>query len=246
VPSDRGVASGSPAGPHILALDTTGSACSVAVSAADTLLSVCSQAMLHRQAEALLPMVDAAMRAAAMPVSALDLVAATVGPGSFTGIRVGLAAARGIAFATGLPLVGVTGFEATAACVSRARNADTHHLLVALESRRAEIYVQLFALDEPLGEPAAVLPEALAGWIAARCRALPLLAAGDAAHRAAVALAGRPLMTVSEDLTPVAVGVMRRALSRWRPGERPQRTAPLYLRLPDVTLPRTHAGTGGS
>jgi tRNA threonylcarbamoyladenosine biosynthesis protein TsaB len=202
--------------------------------------------MLHRQAEVLLPMVDAAMRDAAMPVSALDLVAATVGPGSFTGIRVGLAAARGIALAAGLPLVGITGFEAVAACTSRDRSAGGPLLLVALESRRAELYVQLFGPDGPLGEPAAVLPEALAAWIAARCRPVPLLAAGDATHRAAAALAGRPETTVSEDRTPVAVGVMQQALNRWRLGERHWRAAPLYLRLPDVTLPPGRAGAGGS
>ena len=202
--------------------------------------------MLRGQAEALLPMVDAAMREATMPVAALDLVAATVGPGSFTGIRVGLAAAQGIALAAALPLVGVTGFEAVAACVDRGRGDDSWLLLTALESRRAELYVQVFALDRAVGGPAAVMPETLSEWIEASCRALPLLIAGDAAQRAAAALAGRPRTTVSEDQTAAAVGVARAALRRWREGTGFDRSEPLYLRPPDVTLPRRPAGAGGS
>jgi tRNA threonylcarbamoyladenosine biosynthesis protein TsaB len=216
------------------------------VTAADTLLAVQSRAMPRGQAEALLPMVDAVMREAAMPVAALDLVAATVGPGSFTGIRVGLAAAQGIALAETLPLVGVTGFEAVAACVDRGCDDDSRLLLTALESRRAELYVQVFALDQAVGEPAAVTPEALRAWIEACCPALPLLIAGDAAQRAAAALAGRPRTTVSADRTAAAVGVARSALRRWREGTGFGRNEPLYLRPPDVTLPRRPAGAGGS
>ncbi len=96
-------------------------------------------------------MVDAVMREAAISVAALDLVAATVGPGSFTGIRVGLAAAQGVALGAALPLLGVTGFEAVAAAVDRGHGDDGPLLLVALESRRAEFYLQVFGLDRPVG-----------------------------------------------------------------------------------------------
>jgi tRNA threonylcarbamoyladenosine biosynthesis protein TsaB len=239
VPSElRRAAPVSASGPYILALDAAGSACSVAVAAADTLLSVRSRPIATGQAEALLPMVDAAMQEAALPVSALDLVAATVGPGSFTGVRVGLAAARGIALAAALPLLGITGFEAVSACLDGKRGACGALLLAALESRRAELYVQLFGSDRPLGEPAAILPDALADWVAAGCGALPLVVAGDAVQRAVAALGARPRTTASEDGTAAVVGVAREALKRWRRGERHGRVAPLYLRAPDVTLPR--------
>jgi tRNA threonylcarbamoyladenosine biosynthesis protein TsaB len=189
-------------------------------------------------------MVDAAMREAAIPVASLDLVAATVGPGSFTGIRVGLAAAQGIALAAALPLVGVTGFEAIAACIDRGRGDDGRLLLTALESRRAELYVQVFGSNRAIGEPDAVMPEALPAWIEASCRGLPLLVAGDAAQRSAAALAGRPRTTISEDRTAVAIGVARAALRCWREGTGFGRSEPLYLRPPDVTLPRRPAAGG--
>jgi tRNA threonylcarbamoyladenosine biosynthesis protein TsaB len=202
--------------------------------------------MPRGQAEALLPMVDAVMREAAMPVASLDLVAATVGPGSFTGIRVGLAAAQGIALAAALPLVGVTGFEAVAGCLDRGRDDDRRLLLAALESRRAELYVHVFDWDRAVGEPAAVTPEALCAWIETRCGTRPLLIAGDAAQRAAAALAGRPRTTVSAGWTAAAVGVARSVLRRWREGAGFGRSEPFYLRPPDVTLPRRAADAGGS
>ncbi|MGH7060912.1 MAG: tRNA (adenosine(37)-N6)-threonylcarbamoyltransferase complex dimerization subunit type 1 TsaB, partial [Stellaceae bacterium] len=148
--------------PLVLAIDTAGAACSVAVGRGDGLLGTEELAMAHGQAEALLPMVDRVMRAVPLQPAALDIVAATVGPGSFTGIRVGLAAARGIALACGAPLVGVSAFAATAGAVASDRRAGCDFLLrdvllIALESRRADLFVQLFdpAL-RPLSEPIAL------------------------------------------------------------------------------------------
>jgi tRNA threonylcarbamoyladenosine biosynthesis protein TsaB len=196
--------------------------------------------MERGHAEALLPMVDAAMREAALEVAALDLVAATVGPGSFTGIRVGLAAAQGIALAAALPLLGITGFEAVAA--SHAFDGDNPLLLVALESRRAELYLQVFEHDRPLTPPAAVLPAAVAAWAGAVCGRQPLAIAGDAAARAAASFAGRPRVTVLPEPTAVALGVARQALRRWRQGDRGGRVEPLYLRPADVTRPAGNPG----
>ncbi len=191
--------------------------------------------MMHGQAEALLPLVDEAMRASGLTVAALDLVAVTTGPGSFTGIRVGLAAARGIALAANLPLLGVTGFEAAAAGAAAAM--DGRCLVVALESRRADLYVQLFdGHRNSLCEPVAVLPEALAALAEDEVAAgQPLALAGDAAGRAMEALAGRPGVRILTDLPPPAVGVARAALRRWRNGEHAGRATPLYLRAPDAT-----------
>jgi tRNA threonylcarbamoyladenosine biosynthesis protein TsaB len=208
------------------------------VTAAESLLALRTREAWHGQAEALLPMVDAAMREAALPVSALDFVAATVGPGSFTGIRAGLAAAQGIAVASRLPLIGVTGFAAVAAIGGAEGGDDGRFLLVAIESRRTELFVQALLGGRPVGEPEAVPPEALGEWIARRCGEGHIVVAGDAAHRAAAILAGRPRTDFAEPRTAIAVGVARAALARWRRGERGGAAQPLYLRSPDVTLPR--------
>jgi tRNA threonylcarbamoyladenosine biosynthesis protein TsaB len=208
------------------------------VTAAENLLALRTRDAWHGQAEALLPMVDAAMREAALPVSALDLVAATVGPGSFTGIRAGLAAAQGIALAARLPLVGVTGFAAIAAIDGDEGGEDGRFLLVAIESRRPELFVQILLRGRPVCEPEAVPPEALGQWITDRCGEGPVVVAGDAARRAAAILANRPRTDASEEPTAIAVGVAAAALAHWRRGERGGAARPLYLRAPDVTLPR--------
>jgi len=206
----------------------------VAIAAGDSVIRVGCRAMLHGQAEALLPMVDHAMREARLAASALDVIAVTTGPGSFTGIRVGLAAARGIALALNVPLFGVTSFEAGA--VACEAGPVESFLLVALDSRRADLYIQLFdPARDALGKPAAVLPEALAEIVTAAIGSR-LAVTGDAATRAAAALAARDCASVIADGEPFAVGALRAALRRWRRGERGGAARPLYLRPPDVTL----------
>lgn len=223
--------------PLTLALDSAGSACSVVVAAGDRILADDHVESMHGQAERLLPMVDAAMRRAGFAAAALDVVAATVGPGSFTGIRVGLAAARGIALAVGAQLIGVTSFEAVAAGARRPNRDRPGFLLVALESRREDIYVQFFdGQGAPVGEPAATMPAALREAVDAVIGAEPLLIAGAAAHRAGLVLSDRPDTTALTSPSPSAGGVLRAALRRLGSGEQSDAARPLYLRPPDVTL----------
>ena len=163
----------------------------------------------------------------------------TVGPGSFTGIRVGLAAARGIALATGARLLGVTSFDAVAVQASPRDGSETRFLLVALESRREDLYVQFFdPLGDPLREPAAIMPALFRDAVAATIGANQLLIAGDAAQRAATALADRPDTAILEGSAPGAVGTLQAGLRMLRLGKAADAPRPLYLRPPDVTLPQ--------
>src|SRR5438552_18511098 len=144
--------------PVILAIETAGSRCSVALARGGRLLAAQSQPLRHGHAEALLPMIDRVMTEAGVSPQRLDAIAAATGPGGFTGIRVGLAAAHGIALATGARLVGVTSFAAVAEALRRGAPlaaGSGPHLLVALDSRRDDLYVQLFAPDmrTPLAPP---------------------------------------------------------------------------------------------
>src|SRR5205823_7277684 len=135
--------------------------CSAAVARGDCILATASQTQRHAHGEVLMSMLDRVMAEAGLSPRQLDIIAAAIGPGGFTGIRVGLAAAQGIALATGARLIGVTGFAAVAQVLRRAACATTGpNLLVALDSRRDDLYVQLFAPDlaTPLAGPRAVLP----------------------------------------------------------------------------------------
>jgi tRNA threonylcarbamoyladenosine biosynthesis protein TsaB len=246
--------------PLLLAIETAGSGCSAAIlRGAETLAAEC-RSLRHGHAEALLPMVDRVARAAGIEAGALDVVAAATGPGGFTGIRTGLAAAQGIALASGARLIGVTRFAAVAAA-SRARDPDWRSvagsragddgarvLLVALDSRRADLYVQLFAGDcaTPLAEPASVLPDRLDPYVAGLIGDAALLVAGDLAELAAEALGrargealgpDRPVGTIS-DSAPDALGVATAALFLAEAGAAVAPVRPFYLRPPDVTLPK--------
>jgi len=224
--------------PVVLALDSAGLACSVVVATGDTVLGAERLQTVHGQAERLLPMVDAVMRKARLSASALDVIGTTIGPGSFTGVRVGLAAAHGIALATRARLIGVTGFEAVAASVA----APTHgrgsgFLLIALESRREDLYIQLFDhILGPVREPTTIMPAALDEVLYDFIGSAPLLVAGDAAQRAAKALSRRPNTKVAEGSAPDAAGVLQAVLRCWRTGEQAVKPLPLYLRPPDVTF----------
>jgi len=198
-----------------------------------------SRALRHGHAEALFPMIERVMEAAGLMPTQLDAVAAAIGPGGFTGIRVGLAAAHGIAIAVGARLVGISSFAAVAARSADIGDGSCESLLVALDSRRADLYVQLFKRDRaaPLGAPQALLPEQLGDYVE-RLAAGRLLIAGDAAAAAAAALGGRVRCTVALDTAPNAQGVAAAALAQLRSGAAADPVRPFYLRPPDVTLPK--------
>ena len=226
---------GVPRDPVVLALDSAGLGCSVVVASGETVLGAQSDTAMHGQAEILLPMVDSVMRGAGLPASALDIIGVTVGPGSFTGIRIGLAAARGIALATGARLVGVTGFEAVAAGLARS-SLGVGFILIALESRRADLYVQLFDHAHiALEDPTATMPAALNERLTRIIGSAPLLVAGDAVQRAASTLSQRPDTLVAAGSAPDAAGVLRAVLRRPLPAQS-AKPVPLYLRPPDVSF----------
>src|SRR3569833_895579 len=101
----------------IVAIDTALDACSVAVLDTETAELLAQEQLLMKRghAEALMPMIARVMQSASLAFTSLDRIAVTVGPGSFTGLRVGISAARGLAVATGKPAIGLTALAAFAA-----------------------------------------------------------------------------------------------------------------------------------
>ncbi len=211
----------------VLAFDCSGASCSAAVLVDDEPQAQRFVTMERGHAEALLPMIDAVLREAKLSPAALDLLAVTVGPGSFTGLRIGLAAARGLALAGGIAALGVTSFDAVLAA-----EADDVPLIVALESRRAELFLQRRDRDDV--RLPALVPQAQWAEIvpSGRC-----CLAGDGAPRLATALGRGDVTVLPGHGRPDPVALARIAAARWQAGTRAP-LLPLYLRAPDTTTPR--------
>jgi tRNA threonylcarbamoyladenosine biosynthesis protein TsaB len=185
------------------------------------------------QADRLIELIDGVLRDAGLDYGGIDVIAVNCGPGSFTGIRAGVAAARGLALATGRPVVAVNSLEVVAAVLGP-QSAGT--IVAALDARRGQVYLQMFDHElVALGEPRAAVPESvrLAGLQA------PIRLAGSGAPLVRAALPDE--VTVLQESVPTdALGVARRAIARLAAGERPVLGAtvkPLYLRPPDARLP---------
>ena len=228
----------------LLAIETAGSLCSAAVVQDGRVLAVDRRPLRHGHAEAVMPMVRDVVARAGLRPSGLAAIAASVGPGGFTGIRVGLAAALGIAVAARIRSVGVTSFAAVAAKLPPGAVGQGGKLLVALDSRRAELYVQLFGDDaqNPLTSPASVPPHELAKHIRATVGETRLVIAGDAAALAAAALHDWRAASVAPASAPDALGVAAAAQRALRSGAAEMPLRPLYIRSPDVTLPKLGPG----
>src|SRR2546421_8662859 len=131
----------------ILSIDTALDACAAAVldTSAGGVIALESQAMKRGHAEALMPVIARVIKQSGVGFEALDRIAATTGPGSFTGLRVGLSAARGIALAAGKPVVGVTTLTAYAAPVV-SENGE-HPIIAAIDARHDHVYFQAVSGD---------------------------------------------------------------------------------------------------
>jgi tRNA threonylcarbamoyladenosine biosynthesis protein TsaB len=167
----------------VLAIDTALEACSAAIfdSADASIIASDSQIMARGHAEALMPILAAVMKQASISYSRLERIAVTVGPGSFTGLRVGIAAARGLALATHKPAIGITTLQALAAPYI---DADpTTPVAAAIDGRHRHVYFQLFGTG---------------GRVLLSPRMVPLAEAAHAAAGASARLVGSGAKLLAE------------------------------------------------
>ena len=218
----------------ILAIDTALDACAAGVldTGAGKLIAQESLAMKRGHAEALMPLIARVMKQSGVAFAALDRIAVTTGPGSFTGLRVGLSAARGIALAANKPVVGLTTLTAYAAPVV-SQDAE-QPVISAIDARHDQVYFQVVSGDgSSLIRPrVAPIEEALG---ASRFGAPHLV--GNAARILAdrwPAHAPPPFKVDPQPAPDIAwVAWLGAAVS---PNTAPAR--PYYLRAPDAKLPK--------
>lgn len=219
----------------VLAIDTSTAACSAALWQDGAIRARRYEVLGRGHAENLMAMIDAVNREAGVAPDELTLVAVTTGPGAFTGIRLGLATARGLALALGIPCAGFTTTETMAAAV-RAEPGEA--IVAALDSKRGDFYVQVFDGEgQALSAVEVASADGLADVVA---RAVPAGAgcvlAGDVQEDAAMIIESTGLkVRTSEVLTPDAGVLAGLAAGRNEAGAAPARPAPLYLRPADAT-----------
>jgi len=211
---------------RVLSVDTCLAASSVAVIEDGRTLAARSEPMTRGHQERIAPLAKEIAGEAGIAFSALDRIAVTVGPGSFTGLRVGLSFAKGLAQALGIPCVGVNSLEALAASVEA-----KGFVAAVLDAKMGQVYLQVFD-----GGKALMAPDALD--------------IGSATARLAELWSGGPATLVGtgagllEGVLPEAVridlavadpaAIARLAAARPAPTHSPR---PLYLRAPHATMP---------
>lgn len=234
---------------RVLALETSSSNGSIALvevnddPLAAELVASATARVSNAHGESLLPLVESVLRSARVELSAIDLLAVGVGPGSFTGTRIAVATAKGIAIASDKPLRGVDAFAALAI------DAGTDlPLAVAIDARKSEVFVSAVrvvdGLPVRLVEPAHLRPEHafahVAGYVGET-----FVAVGDGAALVPELVPARRPRVGREVPTAFAVGALAGVLQRRQPVNEVDVLEPLYVRPPDVTMPTRTPGLRG-
>ena len=214
---------------RVLVLDTALGACQAGLFDDDTPLAVLERAMEQGGMERIAGLTRDLMEAAGLGFDTIDRIGVTAGPGSFTGLRVGLAFAQGLGAALARPVVGLSSLDALAASA-----ATEGAVMAAIDARRGQVYARAFREGSPLGAPEAL------GLAEAHARAETLgpglRLVGSGAALLAEGLE-RPEIVALAAPSPLALARLTRTAD---PETAPPR--PLYLRAPDATPPTRRPG----
>lgn len=221
---------------NILAFDTAFDACSVAVGRGlrrlTPAIATYFEPMNSGQAERLLPLVQAALADVGLAVKDLDRIAVTTGPGTFTGARIGVAAARALALVHGTPIVAITSLQLMAMNYD-AKAGGAAELVIATDARRGEVYLERFV---PRSLCSITPPAAMTIRDAAESlRGVRVAIAGSGAEALAFAAQelGIDAMVSAPDLLPDAASMLFAAIAM----SPVAKLEPLYLRPPDAKPP---------
>ncbi|MBT2130469.1 tRNA (adenosine(37)-N6)-threonylcarbamoyltransferase complex dimerization subunit type 1 TsaB [Aliiroseovarius lamellibrachiae] len=213
-----------PPNPTLLAFDTSAAHCAAALLRDGQVVASAHEDMAKGQAERLMPLLQEVLDAGGATYQDLDAIGVGIGPGNFTGIRISVAAARGLALSLGVPAVGVSTLEAMAL-------GQDHTVLISLDARRDMVYTQLFNS----GTQSAPMLGTLDNIPLPPARAEAAVM-GHRAEEIAELTGG----SVLDPTYPLAEAIARKAQMRMHNADLP-RPAPLYLRAADAAPPRDPA-----
>jgi tRNA threonylcarbamoyladenosine biosynthesis protein TsaB len=234
----------------VLGLDTSTSIATLALIAGGKVSAAVERPVTSHGA-ALPAAVEELLRAAGLAIGDVGAIAVGLGPGSFTGLRIGISYAKGIAMASGCALVGVPGFDAVASASLARNNIETGRLIcVVVDARKGEVYAALYRVVadglEKLSEELVVALEHLASRITEDVMFVGDNRAKDAAalvesrgHRVAV------FETGELDLRGVCVAAIGGARFARGETDRAASIEPLYIRTPEATFTRTSKNPAG-
>lgn len=161
----------------ILAIDSAGAGCGVALWRDGKIVTFLHEEMQRGQDRRLIPMIEEGLNQAGCTYADLDRIAVTTGPGSFTGLRIGIAAARGLGLSLGKPVIGIDRFTIYSRLANRDRPNSS--VLVVLESHRPELYTSLYD-EQSRGQKTAMLTEPEVSSVIAHKSGLLMM--GDTHH----------------------------------------------------------------
>lgn len=214
---------------RVLAIDTALEACSAAVLDTSGGITASETAVMTRgHAEALMPLIARVMIRAGIEFGDLDRIAVTTGPGSFTGLRVGISAARGIALAAGKSVIGLSTLAGFAAPLIA--DDDSTQVVAAIDARHDHIYLQVFGVNGRtlVGPRTATVRDAARAAMTAPARII-----GSAAKKLAAAWpkGAEPPLLVEQLGAPDIDWIARLGAAAAEARSPPK---PLYLRAPDA------------
>lgn len=213
---------------RLLVIDTALGACTAAVFQDGRPLAVRFEPMTKGHQERLGGLVRDVMAEAGGGFDSLDRIGVTVGPGSFTGLRVGLAFAQGLGAALDRPVVGISALDALAASLEEV----TGPVAALIDARRGQVYARLFTSDAALGPDEALSLEEAARRVADTGPDVALV--GNGAAVLAEAFSDLKFARMDDRVAPSPEALARLAAAA-DPATHPPR--PLYLRAPDATPP---------
>lgn len=217
----------------ILAVDTTHGSCSVAVLIDERITAQVTDPENGKQAERLISIIEECLLESQIAYTDLDAIAVNVGPGSFTGVRIGMAAVNGLNLVNKTPLIAVSSLEAVAYPIFKEQQA--RKTLVALDAKRGQLYCQLF--DENMNE-------------LSQASLLTYEDAANSAPKSKFILTGNGASLIENQLkaydsdfktiNPLAVSepdsIAFIAAKKLKNGYRPNSISPLYIRKPDAKI----------
>ncbi len=210
----------------ILGIDSAASACNACVWRDGKVLALAAEQMERGQDRRLMPMIVETIQQAGVDFPALDRIAVTRGPGSFTGLRIGLAAARGIGLAANKPVIGIDRF-----LVYREQfKTRPGNLLAIIDSKRQELFCRFYPANGQATEATMMMPDEIEKFLSENKNTV---VAGDATLPSNIAI-----LKPAENEIVTTAALAARAIPD-HPDFLPR---PLYIRPPDVTFASRKAG----